>query len=54
MIWDMSIEMNDNFEKLKVHADARWEALVNGNKPWIRIGSALCGEAACLEQYMVR
>lgn len=42
--------MNDNFEKLKVHADARWEALVNGNKPWIRIGSALCGEAAGSKQ----
>ncbi len=34
------------FDELKARADARWQQLVNGDKPWIRVGTAMCGHAA--------
>ena len=35
-----------NLDELKADADRRWQALVNGPKPWIRVGTAMCGHAA--------
>ena len=34
------------YEELKARADGRWRELTDGDKPWIRIGSAMCGHAA--------
>ena len=34
------------YEELKARADGRWRELTEGDKPWIRIGSAMCGHAA--------
>lgn len=34
------------YEELKAQADIRWRELTNGEKPWIRIGTAMCGHAA--------
>ena len=35
-----------DLHELKAEADRRWGDLVNGSKPWIRIGTAMCGHAA--------
>ena len=34
------------YEELKAQAESRWRELTNGEKPWIRIGTAMCGHAA--------
>ncbi len=34
------------YEELKAQADSHWRELTNGDLPWIRIGSAMCGHAA--------
>lgn len=34
------------YEELKALADGRWRQLTAGNKPWVRIGTAMCGHAA--------
>ena len=34
------------FADLKAEADRRWRDLVSGDKPWIRVGTAMCGHAA--------
>ena len=34
------------YQDLKRTADERWQTLVNGDKPWIRVGAAMCGQAA--------
>ena len=34
------------YEELKAQAESRWRELTEGDKPWIRIGSAMCGHAA--------
>ena len=33
------------YEELKTQADQQWNALVDGDRPWIRIGTAMCGHA---------
>ncbi|MCH7787693.1 MAG: NADH-quinone oxidoreductase subunit F, partial [Chloroflexi bacterium] len=33
------------YEELKTQADQQWKALVDGDRPWIRIGTAMCGHA---------
>ena len=38
--------MTAAYEELRQAADERWQALVNGGRPWIRVGSAMCGQAA--------
>ncbi|MDA0263198.1 MAG: NADH-quinone oxidoreductase subunit F [Chloroflexi bacterium] len=38
--------MASSFVEIGVEAARRWEELVAGDRPWIRIGTALCGEAA--------
>ena len=38
--------MTSRFLEIGQDADRRWQGLVAGKKPWIRIGTALCGEAA--------
>ena len=35
-----------NYRELKTRADERWQELVAGGKPWIRVGTGLCGVAA--------
>jgi NADH-quinone oxidoreductase subunit F len=35
-----------DYRELKTRADERWQELVAGDKPWIRVGTGLCGEAA--------
>jgi NADH:ubiquinone oxidoreductase subunit F (NADH-binding)/(2Fe-2S) ferredoxin len=34
------------FSDLRSQADARWRELVAGDRPWIRVGTAMCGHAA--------
>ena len=36
----------NSYEDLKTEADNRWENLNNGDSPWIRVGTAMCGQAA--------
>ena len=38
--------MASSFLEIGLEARNRWQELIAGEKPWIRIGSALCGEAA--------
>ena len=33
------------YEELKAQADVRWRELTNGDRPWIRVGTAMCGHA---------
>ena len=35
-----------SFQEIEVEAQARWQALNVGDRPWVRIGSAMCGKAA--------
>lgn len=34
------------FDELKIKADDQWRSLVQGSVPWIRVGTAMCGQAA--------
>ena len=34
------------YQELKSRADETWQGLVQGNTPWIRVGAAICGQAA--------
>ena len=34
------------YEDLKARADARWQELTAGERPWIRVGTELNGQAA--------
>ena len=34
------------YTELKDKADQRWQELVSGDRPWIRVGTAMCGHAA--------
>ena len=41
--------MNDRakaYQDLKAQADQRWLELTSGSTPWIRVGTAMCGQAA--------
>ena len=38
--------MAPSFQEIEVEAQARWQALNAGYRPWIRIGTAMCGKAA--------
>jgi NADH:ubiquinone oxidoreductase subunit F (NADH-binding)/(2Fe-2S) ferredoxin len=38
--------MASSFLEIGLEAGNRWQELIAGGKPWIRIGTALCGEAA--------
>ena len=38
--------MADNFSEIRAEAQQRWTALTAGDRPWIRVGAALCGKAA--------
>lgn len=35
-----------SYNELKSQADDHWSQLTNGDEPWIRIGTAMCGHAA--------
>ena len=35
-----------SYQELKTEADSRWQALESGEKPWIRVGTAMCAHAA--------
>ena len=35
-----------SFQEIEVEAQTRWQALNAGDRPWIRIGTAMCGKAA--------
>ena len=38
--------MANSFQEIVVEAQTRWQELTVGDRPWIRIGSAMCGKAA--------
>ena len=38
--------MPSSFLEVGIEAEDRWRQLIAGERPWIRIGTALCGEAA--------
>ena len=44
--------MPANFEELRTKAVLRWQELSQGDKPWIRVGTALCGKAAGADQVL--
>ena len=44
--------MAESFEELQAEAGQRWQALNSVDKPWIRIGTGLCGKAAGADQVM--
>lgn len=35
-----------SYDELKAQADQRWQELTSGDRPWIRVGTAICGHAA--------
>ena len=35
-----------DYQELRAEADRRWRVLVSGDRPWIRVGTAMCGHAA--------
>ena len=35
-----------SYQELRAEADSRWQALESGPKPWVRVGTAMCGHAA--------
>ena len=39
-----------SYEQLSSQARERWGSLVGGDRPWIRVGTALCGQAAGSEE----
>ena len=39
-------ETQSRYQLLKAQADQRWQALTAGDRPWIRVGTAMCGHAA--------
>ncbi len=42
--------MAADFLEIQEEALRRWEALTDGDSPWIRVGTALCGQAAGADQ----
>ena len=36
----------NTFTELRQRADEHWQGLVAGDRPWIRVGTAMCGHAA--------
>ena len=34
------------YQEIKTTADERWQRLTAGERPWIRVGTAMCGHAA--------
>ena len=42
----MAIPTITDFESVLAEAQRRWQGLTNGDRPWIRIGTGLAGEAA--------
>ena len=42
----MATPTASNFEPILAEAQRRWQDLTNGDRPWIRIGTGLAGEAA--------
>ena len=35
-----------SFQDIHIEAQRRWQAITAGDRPWIRVGTALCGKAA--------
>ena len=42
----MTTSTADNFEAILAEARSRWQDLTGGDRPWIRVGTGLAGEAA--------
>ena len=42
--------MAADFLKIREEAQRRWEGIAAGDRPWIRVGTALCGQAAGADQ----
>ena len=38
-----------SYQDISAQAGSRWQSLTAGDKPWVRVGAALCGEAAGAE-----
>ena len=38
--------MAPSFQEIQTEAQRRWQELIYGDRPWIRVGSAMCGKAA--------
>ena len=38
--------MPPSFQEIQAEAQRRWQELTFGDRPWIRVGSAMCGKAA--------
>ena len=44
--------MPQGFEEVAAEARRRWDALTAGDRPWVRVGTALCGKAAGCDAVM--
>ena len=44
--------MATNFQDIDAEAQRRWQAMTAGDRPWIRVGTALCGKAAGCDQVL--
>ncbi len=42
----MTVQTTPGFDSILADAQRRWQDLTNGDRPWIRIGTGLAGEAA--------
>ena len=38
-----------SYQDICAQASSRWQSLTAGDVPWVRVGTALCGEAAGAE-----
>ncbi len=38
--------VDTSFQDIQAEAQRRWQAITAGDRPWIRVGTALCGKAA--------
>ena len=44
--------MSEAFKSLRGAAQAKWADLESGGKPWVRVGTAICGRAAGAEEVL--
>jgi NADH-quinone oxidoreductase subunit F len=47
-----SLEGTINFAEITAEAQRRWQSLTAGDRPWVRVGTALCGKAAGCDEVL--
>ena len=41
-----------SYQEIHAQASSRWRSLTSGDRPWVRVGTALCGEAAGCQEVL--